>query len=115
MNIDKYNSKKSDLRIAPDNCSPLHHNNHYNGSKISNSPSGILPSTQHNNTKHNVSSRFANAISSPSLDETSHTISIATLNVRGFTSNIFKFDAIIDDLFNKDLFIIGIQKTHITE
>src|SRR2546430_5511312 len=59
--------------------------------------------------------RFANAISSPSLDEISHIISIATLNVRSFTSNVSKFNAIIDDLFNKDLSIIGIQETHITE
>src|SRR5256885_2259860 len=110
MNIDKYNSNKSDLRIASDNCLPLH-NNHNNGSKNSNSPSGILPSTQHNNTQHNVPNRFANAISSPLLDETSHTISIATLNIRGFASNVSKFDAIIDNLFNKDLSIIGIQET----
>src|SRR3954447_13029796 len=45
----------------------------------------------------------------------SYTISIATFNVRGFASNVFKFDAIINDLFNKDLSIIGIQETHITE
>src|SRR3954452_5009701 len=45
----------------------------------------------------------------------SYTISIATFNVRDFTSNVFKFNAIIDDLFNKDLSIISIQETHITE
>src|SRR3954452_730356 len=139
MNIDQYKSNKSNLRIAPDNCSPLlsssfhnltsdtnnnnndnnetnrHNNNSYRGPRKLNSPSGILPSTSHINTQNNTSHKFAQAISSPSLDDTSHIISIAFLNVRGFASNISKFDAIIDDLFNKDLFIIGIQETHITE
>src|SRR3954462_10987847 len=139
MNIDQYKLNKSNLRIAPDNCSPLlsssfrdlssdtndnnndnnetnkHDNNRYRGSRNLNSSSGILPSTPHINTQNNTSHKFAQAISSPSLDDTSHTISIASLNVRGFASNISKFDAIIDDLFNKDLSIIGIQETHITE
>src|SRR5436309_2089260 len=130
MNNNRNNLDKSDPSIAPDNhFSPLfvlshtftsdminnnftnineitdHNNNHNNGSRNLNSPSGTLPSTQYNNTQHNTLNRFANAISSPSLDVTSHTISIATLNVKGFTSNVFKFDAIIDDLFNKNLSI----------
>src|SRR4051794_5408867 len=139
MIIDQYKLNKSNLRIAPDNCSSLlsspfhdlssdannnnnnnnetnrHNNNRYRGSRNLNSPSGIVPSTPHINTQNNTSHKFAQAISSPSLDDTSHTISIATLNVRGFVSNVSKFDAIIDDLFNKDLSIIGIQETHITE
>src|SRR4051794_15610267 len=139
MNIDQYKLNKSNLRIAPDNCSPLlsssfhnltldtnnnnndnnetnrYDNNRYKGSRNLNSPSGILPSTPHINTQNNTSHKFAKATSSPSLDDTSHTISIATLNVRGFASNVFKFNAIIDDLFNKDLSIIGIQETYITE
>src|SRR4051794_14307751 len=138
MNIDQYKLNKSSLRIAPDNRSPLssspfhdltsdtninnndnnennRYNNRYKGPRNLNSPSGILPSTPHINIQNNTSHKFAQAISSPSLDNTSHIISIASLNVRGFASNISKFDAIIDDLFNKDLSIIGIQKTHITE
>src|SRR2546423_553264 len=139
MNIDKHNTNRSDLRIAHDNCSPLlsssshtftsdkiNHltdnnnttelnNNHNNGSENSDSPSGYTPSTSLNNTQNNAPNKYANAVSSPSLDNTSHIISVASLNVRGFTSNVSKFDAIIDDLFNKDLSIIGIQETHITE
>src|SRR3954453_4251048 len=135
MNIDQYKLNKSNLRIALDNrfsllSSSFHdltsdtnndnnknnrYNNHYKGPRNLNSPSGILPSTPHINTQNNTSHKFAQAFSSPSLDDTSHIISIASLNVRGFASNISKFDAIIDDLFNKDLSIIGIQETHITE
>src|SRR3954451_6525969 len=92
-----------------------YNNNRYRGPRNLNSPSDFLPSTLNINTQNNTSHRFAKEISSLSLDDTSHTISIATLNVRGFANNVFKFDAIIDDLFNKDLFIIGIQETHITE
>src|SRR5436305_8315264 len=119
MNIDKYNSNKSDPRIAHDNYSPplsssSHtftsnminnltdnnkttgpNNNHNNGPENSNSPSGFTPSTPLNNAQINAPNKFTKATSSPSLDDTSHTISIASLNIRGFTSNVFKFDAII--------------------
>src|SRR3954452_11571718 len=139
MNIDKHKPKKSDLRIAHDSCSPLlsssshtltsdtihnltdnnnittPNNDHINGSRNSNSPPGILPSTSLDNLQNNTLNKYAKTISSPSLEDTSHTISIASLNVRGFASNISKFNAVIDDLFNKDLSIIGIQETHITE
>src|SRR4051794_28075483 len=103
MNNDQYKLNKSNLRIAPDNCSPLlsgplhnlisdtnnnnndnNENNRYNrcykGPKNLISPSGILPSTPHIDTQNNTSHKFAEAISSPSLDDISHTISIATLN-----------------------------------
>src|SRR3954452_3336054 len=111
MNIDKHKPKKSNLRIAHDNCSPLLssssytftlnminnlnnndniaeiNNNHINGSRNLNSPPGFLPSTPLNNSQNITSSKYANAISSPSLENTAHTISIASLNVRGFASN----------------------------
>src|SRR3954447_1811312 len=102
MNIDQYKSNKSNLRIAPDNCSPLlssslhnltsdmnnnnndnnennRYDNCYKGPRKLDSPSGILPSTPHINTQNNTSHKFAKAISSLSLDNTSHTISITTL------------------------------------
>src|SRR3954470_21310277 len=117
MNTDQYKLNKSNLRIAPDNCSPLlsstfhdlssdtnynnndnnknnRYDNHYKGPRNLNSPSGILPSTSHINTQNNTSHKFAQVILSPSLDDTSHIISIASLNVRGFASNISKFNAI---------------------
>src|SRR3954447_15668819 len=102
MNIDQYKVNKSNLRIAPENCSPLlsssfhnltsdtnnnnndnndnnRYNNRYKGSRNIDSPSGILPSTPPVNAQNNISHKFAKAISSPSLDNTSHIISIATL------------------------------------
>src|SRR2546423_12929901 len=98
MNINRYNSNKSDLRIAHDDCSsPLSssshtftsntinnltdniistrlNNNHNNSPRNLNSPSGILPSTPLNNTQNNVLTKFAKVTSSPSLEDTSHTI-----------------------------------------
>src|SRR5439155_1427715 len=69
-------------------------NNHNNSPRNLNSPSGILPSTPLNNTQNNVLTKFAKVTSSPSLKNTLHTISIASLNVRGFASNVFKFNVI---------------------
>src|SRR4051812_4457438 len=105
MNIDQYKSNKSNLRIASDNRFPLlsslfhdltsdtnnnnndnnennRYNNCYKGPGNLNSPSGILSSTSQINTQNNTSHKFAKAISSSSLDNTLHTVSIATLNVR---------------------------------
>src|SRR4051812_32990208 len=99
MNNDQY-INKSNLRIAPDNCSPLlsspfhnltsdtnnnnnndnnrnnRFNNRYKGSRNLDSPSGILPSTPHINTQNNAPHKFVKATSPPSLDNTSNTISI---------------------------------------
>src|SRR4051794_26746913 len=124
MNINRYNLNKSDPRITSDNCFSLlfssahtftsnminnltdnneitrHNNNYNNGPRNLNSPSGILSSTLFNNTQNNAQNKFTKVISSPSLDEMLYIISIATLNVKGFVSNVFKFDVIIDDLFN---------------
>src|SRR2546421_13108412 len=112
MNINRYNSNKSDPKIAPDNCFSLlfssphtftsdtinnltdnnkttgPNNNHNNGPRNLNSPSGILPSTPLNNTQNNTPNKFAKIISSPLLDEMSQIIFIATLNVRNFMSNV---------------------------
>src|SRR3954468_10550411 len=98
MNIDKYKPKKSDLRIAQDNCSPLlsssfhtltsdtiynltdndnitkPNNNHISGLRNSNSLPGILPSTSLDSLQNNTSNKYAKAILSPSLENTSHTI-----------------------------------------
>ena len=51
--------------------------------------------------------RFSSKSSSPSLPVTKDTISFASLNVRGI-NNPIKFDAILDDLFNKNLSIIAL-------
>src|SRR3954468_11287270 len=92
-------------------------NNHNNidSSRSLNSSPGILPSSPTINQTPHIRTKFAISQSSPSLDDTSHMISMASLNVKGLASSVSKFDAIIDNLFNKDLSIIGLQETHITE
>src|SRR4051812_14863539 len=118
-------TNKSNLRIASNSnlitVPPMNNNNNNNyqnnidSSHNLNLIPGTLPSSPTTTqTSHNTI-KFATSQSSPSLEDTSHTISIASLNVRGFASSVSKFDAIIDDLFNKDLSIIGLQETHITE
>src|SRR4051794_9487254 len=114
MNINKFNSNKSNLKIAPDICFPflslsftnnnrnnINHNN--NSSRNLIFQSGNLPSSPLINLPSLISNKFVKTVSSSLLDEISHIISIASLNVKGFVSNIFKFDAIINDLFNKDM------------
>src|SRR3954453_8124106 len=124
MNNKNIITNKSNLRIVSDTHSstlfPMNNNNNNNHNNINssrnfNSPPDILSSPPMTNQTSHIRTKFAISQSSPSLDDTSHTISMAFLNVKGLTSNISKFDAIIDDLFNKDLFIIGLQETHITE
>src|SRR3954447_11709820 len=119
-------TNKSNLRIAPDTrsstLSPMNNNNNNNNnnhnnidsSRCLNSPPGIPPSSPMINQTSHTRTKFAISQSSPSLDDTSHTISMASLNVKGLASSVSKFDAIIDDLFNKDLSIISLQETHIT-
>jgi exonuclease III len=61
-----------------------------------------------------INSRFASIDSSPSLEDTSNTISFATLNVRCLT-NPSKFDAILEDLTGDSISIIGLQETRLKE
>src|ERR1700743_547783 len=116
MNYNKIDFNNGNLRIAPNSFSPT-------------SPSLVIPNTNtdlndsdndtnnnnnNNNSLHSQHS-FATSFSSPSLDDSSNTISIASLNVKGFASSVPKFDAVMDDLFNKNISIIGLQETHIPE
>ena len=57
--------------------------------------------------------RFAALHSSPALIDTSNTISIATLNVRGINKPS-KFDALFDDIFDASLSIVGLQETKLS-
>src|SRR6266480_7221499 len=81
-------------------------NNNNNNSGVQPSPSSLLVQT--------TTARFASSQSSPSLDNCSQTISVATLNVRGI-NDITKFDGIMDDIFNKNLSVIGLTETLINE
>src|SRR5688572_10591094 len=74
----------------------------------------IFPSVQHNNNINNSNSRFSSLHSSPYLQDSSHTVSFASLNVRGI-NNVSKFDSIMDDLMDHNLSVIGLQETKCAE
>src|SRR6266487_781793 len=95
-----------------DNNNQIDNNNNNNGSTSHHQQhSGFQPSSPLPHDSSLINHNFAHSQSSSSLDDPSHTISVASINVKGFVSNIAKFDAIIDDIFNKELSIIGLQKT----
>jgi len=87
------------------NSYPSHHQQH----------SGFQPSSPLTQDSSFINHNFTHSQSSSSLDDPSHTISVTSLNVKGFASNTAKFDAIIDDIFSKELSIIALQETHINE
>ncbi|HVH96650.1 MAG TPA: hypothetical protein VM682_06890, partial [Bacillus sp. (in: firmicutes)] len=99
-NNNERNNNNGNNNNYQNNNSPL--NNHQN----TNTPP-ILSSSPNNATK------FASSHSSPSLEDTSNTISVATQNVRGI-NNITKFDGIMDDFFQKDVSIFGLTETCLT-
>src|SRR4051794_14085425 len=124
MNNKKNITNKSNLRIASDTRSSTsslmnnntnnNHNNIDSSRNLTSSPGIPLSSPMITQTSH-TRTKFTTSQSFPSLDDTSHTISMVSLNVKGLASSVSKFDAIIDDLFNKDISIIGLQETHITD
>ena len=124
MNNNKISYNKSNLRIAPnvpnssqqfplitiDLTSPFNdsddNNNNNNNNNNYNVPQISLSQNQ-------TASKFASSQSSPSLEDTSNTISVATQNVRGI-NNPTKFDAVMDDFFQKDVSIFGLTETMLT-
>ena len=69
-----------------------------------------------NSSSYNINNtdRFSPKQNSPCLNDTSNTISFASLNVRGI-NDICKFDDIFDDLIIENLSIIGLQETRLKE
>src|SRR3954453_5071866 len=67
-----------------------------------------------NNPNNSINSRFATIQSSPSLEDFTNTISIASLNVRGISSST-KFNTIFEDLMRCSFSAIGLQETKIRE
>src|SRR4051812_27291830 len=88
------------LAVSPmDNNNNINYHNNIDSLRNLNLISDTSPSSPTTiQTPHKIN-KFAASQSSSSLEDTSHTISIASLNVRGFASSVSKFDAIIDDLF----------------
>src|SRR3954452_19076420 len=126
MNINKIRANKSNLRIAPNtnpsqqysplvtidllglSTSPTNNNNNNNSNDRNNT---INPSHNHQNiittpilsSPPNNFAKFASSHSSPSLEDTSNTISVATQNVRG-----------INNTTKKDISIFGLTETMLT-
>ena len=94
------NNNNNNNNDRNNNINPL-----YNHQNINTPP---ITSSSPNNT-----AKFASTHSSPSLEDTSNTISVATQNVRGI-NNITKFDGIMDDFFQKDISIFGLTETMLT-
>src|SRR5437868_9415629 len=67
-----------------------------------------------NSSSYNINNtdRFSPKQNSSCLNDTSNTISFASLNVRGINDTC-KFDDIIDDLIIEKLSIIGLQETRL--
>src|SRR5947208_605665 len=76
----------------------------YNNNDNNNNDPSIFP----------VSGRFATFNSSPSLDDTSQTISFASLNVRGL-NNPTKFDSLLADFSDLTISVVALQETHLSE
>src|SRR5437016_6002854 len=69
-----------------------------------------------NSSSYNINNtvQFLPKQNSPCLNDTSNTISFASLNVRG-VNDTCKFDDIIDDLIIENFSIIGLQETRLKE
>src|SRR5256884_3338136 len=93
---------KTDLSSDPDNSS--------SSSSINNFNNGNLATNPINSTN----SRFATIQSSPGLEDSTNTVSIASLNVRGISSST-KFDTILEDLMRRSFSAVGLQETKIKE
>src|SRR2546423_7134607 len=92
----------TDLSSDTDNSFSSSSNNNFNN--------GNLAINSNNSTK----SRFATIQSSPSLEDFTNTVSIASLNVRGISSST-KFDTILEDLMRHSFSAVGLQETKIKE
>src|SRR3954466_9327671 len=113
MNITTNNNTKNNYRIADsqlplqqihiqndtlldtDNNSDTSSNTNISSSSSSNNNfnNGNLA----NNPNNSTNSRFATIQSSPSLEDFTNTVSIASLNIRGISSST-KFNTILEDL-----------------
>src|SRR5213082_718735 len=69
-----------------------------------------------NSLSYNISNttRFSLNQNSPRLNDTTNTISFASLNVCGI-NDICKFDDILDDLIIEKFSVIGLQETRLKE
>ena len=87
----------------------------YNGNTDSDTKTRLDNNNNNNNNNNNTTpSRFATNQSSPSLEDSTNTVSTTFINVRGI-NNPVKFKNILEDLINKLVSIIGLQETKLSE
>src|SRR3954467_9239215 len=110
MNITKDNNK-SDYRIA-NSSFPLQNQQNTNDTNRSDNNDNNDNDMNNNNNFPADPSRFAATQLSPSLENFTNTISIASINVRGINDSI-KFETILKDLTGRSLSVIGLQETKI--
>src|SRR3954462_12856518 len=108
MNITK-NNNKSDYRIANSPLPLQIQQNNKDNNNVHNNNNNKNTNINNNNFPADPS-RFAATQSSPSLENFTNTISIASINVRGINDPI-KFKTILEDLTERSLSIIGLQET----
>ena len=92
----------TDTSSDTDNSSSSNSNNNSNNGNLATNPN------------ISINSKFATIQSSPSLEDFTNTVSIASLNVRGISSST-KFDTILEDLMRRSFSAIGLQETKIKE
>src|SRR2546430_9940612 len=92
----------TDTSSNTDNSSSSSSNNNFNNGYLANNPN------------NSINSRFATIQSSPSLEDSTNNVLIASLNVRGISSST-KFDTIFEDLMCHFFSAIGLQETKIKE
>src|SRR3954453_3685686 len=113
MNSTK-NNNKSDYRIA-NSSFPLQNQHNTNDTNRTNEDIINDTNINNNNINNNISAdplRFAATQSSPSLEDFTNTISVASINVRGINDPI-KFESILEDLTGRSLSVISLQETKI--
>src|SRR5439155_11472959 len=98
LNMNTNTDTSSDTDISSSSSS----NNNFNNGNLAINPN------------NSINSRFATIQSSPSLEDSTNTVSIASLNVRDISSST-KFDTILEDLMRRSFSTIGLQETKIKE
>src|SRR2546423_15347547 len=93
---------KTDPNSDTDNSSSSSSNNNFNNGNLATNPN------------NSINSRLATIQSSPSLEDSTNTVSFASLNVRGISSST-KFDTIFEDLMRHSFSVTGLQETKIKE
>src|ERR1044072_7980411 len=101
------NDRLTKIMDTQNNTNTTNNNNSINTNTIN---TNINSHTHSSPTAH----RFSNLNSSPSLEDITNTVSIASINVRGI-NNSTKFESILEDLTTRSLSIIGLQETKLNE